>query len=682
MGIYQNVDKNVIKEVIFNARGKSLNEKQRMLAEDITTPTISFSDPGTGKTETMIKALVVAELVHGIPAQNIVAVSFTRAAKGELKGRHQKLCKELSIGSRIHFKTFMGYCLEIIKDNYKLFGWRDFRKCQSEMSNDDAFDYIQSNCNYYNIDIDESKYLKIYRAINALNSSLVMDENHIVTRVNFKQLGISVEQFQFLRKAVYDSGRFDGSITVKDILLFTLELLLKNPELSEKYRKQNRILLVDEFQDMSVLQLLLCYLLSDNLIAIGDMNQQIYSFNGACGEIVAKYKELYPNAKEIRLDQSYRCAQEIADYAYDVVKYNGMLESPFKGVTTGGIVNVQRGIDFEQVARKFKEEMDNNNGNIISDEMFLCRNNYSIIPLAEYLFQNKIPFRINIKNDRESGFPRADKMEAISDYCHILELFRMPYQSSCTWALYKIWPEFVNYTKNNPIGKIMDEERCSFLEACELYKFKDVETAKHIINILTEIDEMYLEDATVMEMIEVLRPLMEVNWFKKRIFRMNETPEYWLKMAAPVLDKPYGKFIAEEKEKDAWAVLWAAKDMGLKLYTLHGSKGLEADTVTILSANYGTIPNVKRLKTTLDYKCWIDAAETVRNERSLCYVGITRAKRVVNIIYDDDIAPMINRENTYQKLDEIYAANLSKFDDISGFRRFIDADIKDLVERI
>lgn len=684
MGIYDSISKDLLIANLEAVQGKNFNPQQRALMYDYTTPAISFSDPGTGKTYTVVNGLIVAELSDKIPGNEMVAVSFTRAASGELAQRHKKLCKKLMIPSTVKFKTFMGFCLEIIKDNYSKLGWIEFRSVSNEMTAEEVVQYFQNTSAHYGIMFDDKNILKTYNAIKRLNSSLVMDEKHVLNKIEFKRLGIPVAEFQFFRKAVYDLNRYSGAITVGDILLYTLELLLRFPEISKGLKSKIRVLLVDEFQDMSVLQLLLCSLISDNLIAIGDINQQIYSFNGACGIIVKKFFEFYPNAREIPLTKSYRCTQEICDFASMVVAPNGMTKDKFEGINTGGKVQVHKGIDIEQITSSIKVELDENNNVFQKDVMFLCRNNYSIIPMAESLFQKKVPFRIVAKNDYETGFPKANLMEVISDMCEVFEISRNPYSPSVVRVVKKFWPEFKNYAKYTdiPIARIMEEQGCSFLEACQAYDFKDKNVASIIINALTTIDDLFMDREPVRKMIDTIYPIMYEYYFKHRLIYMEQEPEYWINLVAPLLDKSYQKFIQEEGEKDKWVREWTDRRYGVRLYTMHSSKGLEADIVHIIDANEGVMPNAKKLRKTMEAKCYMDAADMVRNERSLGYVALTRARLEAHLYYDSELASIFTQVNKYAHIDKIYNNYVDTYDDVASFKEFVNADIKMFVDRV
>ena len=159
----------------------------------------------------------------------------------------------------------------------------------------------------------------------------MFDRSHVESKYAFKQCRMPYEDFTTLRKFLYLYTKMTDTLQVQDILIYTLELLLSHPEVSAEFKSRCRILLVDEFQDLSLLQLRVISLLSDTVIAIGDIKQQIYAFNGACQEIVGEFKRYFPNARELNLNKSFRCADTIVDYSKVIIHPNAMNEQDFIG---------------------------------------------------------------------------------------------------------------------------------------------------------------------------------------------------------------------------------------------------------------------------------------------------------------------------------------------------------------
>ena len=128
-------------------------------------------------------------------------------------------------------------------------------------------------------------------------------------------------------------------------MLYTLELLLKHPEVSRKFKDQCRVMLVDEAQDLSLLQLRIISLLTDCPVLIGDIKQQIYAFNGACQEIVGQFYKYFPGAWRKYFSRSFRCKNEIANYATKLILPNHVGGEDFTGTGDGGVVTVGTGIE-------------------------------------------------------------------------------------------------------------------------------------------------------------------------------------------------------------------------------------------------------------------------------------------------------------------------------------------------
>ena len=244
--------------------GVQYTEEQKNFLKDFTTPIISFSSPGTGKTRSAIGGLLTAELYHQIPGNQIYALSFTNMSTGELQIRHKKDCERLGIHQTVNFQTLHSLCSRLLKENYQLLGIRQLKvvdtitvAAQADMLNNVAKDK--------GIALQPWQVRPLINAVRSLNSSLVFDRRHVESSYAFKQCRMPYEDFTVLRKVLYLYTKMTDTLQVQDILLYTLELLISHPEVSAAFKSKCRILLVDEFQDLSLLQLRIISLLLETL---------------------------------------------------------------------------------------------------------------------------------------------------------------------------------------------------------------------------------------------------------------------------------------------------------------------------------------------------------------------------------------------------------------------------------
>lgn len=293
--------------------GVQYTDEQKAFMRDFTSPIISFSSPGTGKTKSAIGGLLTAELYHQVPGNQIYALSFTNMSTGELKVRHKQDCEKVGIKQTVSFQTLHSLCSSILKANYKLLGIGKLTVVDTIPIEEQA-ELLMNISKDRGISLHPWQIRPFINAVRSLNSSLVFDRSHVESKYAFKQCKMPYEDFTLLRKFLYIYTKMTDTLQVQDILLYTLELLLSHPEVSADFKAKCKILLVDEFQDLSLLQLRIISLLSDTVIAIGDIKQQIYAFNGACQEIVGEFKKYFPTARELNLNKSFRCADAIVDY--------------------------------------------------------------------------------------------------------------------------------------------------------------------------------------------------------------------------------------------------------------------------------------------------------------------------------------------------------------------------------
>lgn len=650
---------------------KVFTEEQKTFFQDFTVPTLAFASPGTGKTMSAVTGLLTAELFHGIPGQNIYALSFTRAATGELATRHKRACEKLSqsIGaSRVHqtiqFGTLSSFCKTIVEENYEAVGLTS-RPTTKNVPMQSAVTIIRDLCDKWGIPVQQNKLRTIVYAIRSLNASLIFDQHNVEESYDFKTTGIDYESFTRLRAAMFVYSINTDTMPVNDIFLYALVVFMNKPEVSTALKKKIRIMLVDEAQDLSLLQLKLISYMTDCPVLIGDMKQQIYGFNGACSEIVSEFFKLYPTARRLELNQSFRCRDEIADFATKIILPNEMGGESFKGVGTGGTVEVLSQIDYTEVAEQIKMDYESNRSNFTKDIMFLFRNNVSMIPVVEALYKAKVPFR-------SDKYISVSKLPVISDLMQIVNLCRNPFDLNNLTALKYLLPEFRYYASASsmPVYKILSKQGGSLYDLN--YNYKDF-IAPKVFNTLIDVSDALRKNALLSDVLNSIYPIYKSSWLDDNEWKLEQSADYYIKIALPAIrGKTYSQFISDENEKDSINTEFSAQNRGVRCYTMHSSKGLEADVVYIVDADDGIIPNANQIKKREKVNCILSIAKDIRNERSLCYVACTRARSELYIIASSEVSPMFLGINEFRNYDAVYKCSKSAVhDEISAFGDFV-----------
>ena len=230
-------------------------EEQKRLIENFgKCPTFCFADPGTGKTFTAIGGLLYAELFKGIKGANIYALSFTQMATGELAVRHKNACEALRIRPAVNFQTLHKLCRDILADNYRKLGMISFGAV-SNMKFSEAYKLVESTAVEWGMNLQPKSIRACIRACKSLNSALVFDEDNVKSKMAFKECHMDYKDFDRIRGLLYVYSLNTNSIEVSDIMLYTLMLMEKFPEVSQAFKAQCKMMLIDEAQDLSLLHL-------------------------------------------------------------------------------------------------------------------------------------------------------------------------------------------------------------------------------------------------------------------------------------------------------------------------------------------------------------------------------------------------------------------------------------------
>lgn len=644
--------------------GINYTDEQQVFMSDFTVPTISFSSPGTGKTKAAVGGLIIAEIFHGVPGKNIYATSFTNMSTGELRMRHARDCARLGIRQTVNFSTLHSMCLKIIRDNYGKLGMTSFNS-GGTTSVSDLAKTLETVSDTYGFGLMPWQYRPVIAACRSLNSMLIFDDEHVQDMYVFKKCRLPLETFKVLRKCLYTYAKLMGRIGTDDILLYTLEILLRFPEVSAEFKKQCRILLVDEFQDLSLLELRIVTLLSDTVIAIGDIKQQIYAFQGACSDIVDEYMKYFPNARVANLNKSWRCGSDIVEYSKKIIAPNCMDEQGFVSMGQQGQVIVDNNIQLTDICDAIEADYRANNNSFSRDTLFLFRNNYSAIPIAEEFFRRKVPFRVN-------NYVRATDMPVIREMLEVVSLATNPSDPSNLKAMAYVLQEMRDYKdyRQSPIFKIMAKDGCSLFEIN--YQFRNAMQARRVMDMLFKVRELVNAARPMREILNTIFPIFEEVYLEKREHYLDMPSKYYMSMVNPLVQtKPFFKFIQDEAAKMQAIDDANARGIGVRCYTFHASKGLEAQDVYMLDCNNGVCPNSRQLDTMEAAGCAMEKARDIRNERCLLFVAATRAKEKLVITYSGEPSPLIRGYNTFQQYDNLYSDCRRIYPDAEAFEAFL-----------
>lgn len=648
--------------------GSPLTEEQKEFASNFTKDTISFSDPGTGKTHTLTAGLIMAQTFHKVPGDKINCMSFTNAATAEMAGRYQKLCKKVSLAPTVVFNTFHSLSNRIMRDAYPtmhIVGKSDVKQDVEDMKM-----YLSN----LGIETDDTRYIrKVLRAVNNLNSSLTFHPDNIANKYDFVELDMDVEIFQSLRRTWFMRGINMNTIVQGDIPLYCLYALMRKPDIIQKWKGRYEIMVVDEFQDLSLLHLRILSYIAKTLIVIGDMKQQIYAFNGACKEIIREYYKLHPEPRVCNLTNSFRCGQEIADFATNIIRPNYPDIKPFTGHNRGSKVEIvhRRNLDWKKIVDEIETDHRLHGQGGAKNIMFLYRNNASAIPVIEELYRKGIHFRCS-KYATIMSLPMFESLSKLANAAW------QPNDFAIVNEALKLFPEFkdVMFGADCPPVMAMRSAHKSIFEIN--YRFQE-QSSKEILGAMFQAKNLIEANKSAGNVYMQLMGVYEKYIFQREWWKLDNEKEFYLNIAAPVCNtKPYPLMVNEELDKEQKNMEAIKANVGIRCYTMHSAKGLEADVVYILDCDEGTFPNSKVMKNKQKANCDIDIAVDIQSERNLLYVAITRAKDEVYISYSgQEVTRLISNPNDpeYAKYDAIYEAGNIDYDDAAEFFKLFKIEV-------
>ena len=294
----------------------TLNEQQKKGVFTTEGPVLLLAGAGSGKTRVLTHriAYLIEEL--GVSPWNIMAITFTNKAAGEMKERVENL---VGMGAEsIWVTTFHSSCVRILRRYADRLGYdTNF----TIYDTDDQKAVMKDVCKRLQIDTKMLKERIILSAISSAKDKLISPvEYELNTMGDFRKQKIA-QAYKEYQMALKKSNAMDFD----DLIVKTVELFKADPEVLGGYQKRFKYIMVDEYQDTNTAQFELIRLLADvshNLCVVGDDDQSIYKFRGANIRNILDFEQIYPEAEVIRLEQNYRSTQNVLDAANAVIRNN------------------------------------------------------------------------------------------------------------------------------------------------------------------------------------------------------------------------------------------------------------------------------------------------------------------------------------------------------------------------
>lgn len=605
-------------------------------------PMLVIAGAGSGKTRTLVyRAIRLIE--DGINPENILLLTFTRKAAGEMLRRASRLLDDRC--SNISGGTFHSFANMILRRYAKLIGFASNFSILDRKDAEDVIGLVRTNMGYHKSKERFPHKETISDIISkALNKDCPIEK---VLKEGYPHFAQNSKDIKKIQKE-YSSYKKNRSIMDYDDLLVYLEKLLSsNEEIRGKLSNFYRYIMIDEFQDTNKLQARIAYSLASNhknIMVVGDDSQSIYSFRGANFKNIMDFPKKYKDARIIKLEQNYRSTQPILDFTNEIIRfakesYRKTLYTKKEGEQKPVYIesqddNYQSKFIVQRIL-ELREE-----GVPLNDIAVLFRSSWHSMDLEIELMSHNIPFV-------KYGGLKFTEAAHIKDILAYLKVAYNP-MDSVSWHRILLLIEGIGpQTASDLIGGIVDDGRgIDYLNESPHSNRKYSGDLEKLYSTLEMISgtKSPLSDK-VKAVLGIYDPIMKEKYddFNKRVNDVNsleiiaqrykELEDFLVDLTLEPLDERQTRTEPEDKDEDK-----------LILSTIHSAKGLEWHTVFIISLIDGYIPSTYALFT----------AEDIEEERRLLYVAATRAKQNLYLVKPDIKSVGGNYyERTYQKLTEV-----------------------------
>ena len=596
-----------------------LNDKQLEAVTQTDGPVLVLAGAGSGKTTVLVNRLAYILSEKRVNPYSVLAITFTNKAAAEMKSRIKAKIGE--IAETMWISTFHSMCVRILRTcideigltpSFVIYDTTDSKALIKECMRD-------LNIDEKSLDI-KSVMAEIGRAKDDLLTPAAF-ENLYANDYRMRKIADVYELYQERLKK-------NNALDFDDLIIKTIEVFSKSPQVLESFQQRFRYIMVDEYQDTNNAQFMLVSLLSGghrNLCVVGDDDQSIYKFRGANIQNILGFESIFPDAVTIKLEQNYRSTKTILDAANAVIANNrgrkgkNLWTQNALGEKITYHVSDTEHSEADFVIENIKKLQEK--GRTFSDFAVLYRMNVQSRVLEEKLIREAIPYKIL------AGLRFYDRKE-IKDMIAYLRVIHNPNDDVSLKRIINEPKRGIGNTTVEKAQKIANNENISLFNVISnAKKYPDLARAEKklaefsafITSVLDEkeslkvslildrvmIDSGYLQAINALSSVEGPGRAENLNELKSVVAEFEE-------------DEADGSTLAEFLERVALVSdvdKYDPEDDAVTLMTIHSAKGLEFPIVFLPGMEEGIFPGTQSVE-----------AEDLEEERRLCYVAITRAK--------------------------------------------------------
>lgn len=608
----------------------TLNEQQKKGVFTTDGPVLLLAGAGSGKTRVLTHriAYLIDEL--GVNSWNIMAITFTNKAAGEMKERVENL---VGVGSdSIWVTTFHSTCVRILRRYADRIGYdNNF----AIYDTDDQKTVMKEVCKRLQIDTKQLKERTILGAISSAKDELISPPEYELNAAGDyrkQKIASAYREYQ-------ETLRKNNAMDFDDLIMKTVELFKTDQEVLASYQKRFKYIMVDEYQDTNTAQFELIRLLAAgtrNLCVVGDDDQSIYKFRGANIRNILDFEKVYPEAVVIRLEQNYRSTQNVLDAANAVIKNNtGRKEKTlWTDHGNGNRIHFRQFDNAYEEAEFVADDIAGKKRNGIADYgdcAVLFRTNAQARLLEERFVVEGIPYNV-------VGGVNFYARKEIKDLLAYLKTIDNGRDDLAVKRIINIPKRGIGAATIAKVQDYADLHEISFYEAlCQADEVtgltsKTAEKLKPFVNLIN----VFRSKVDFYGIKELLEDVIETTGYVKELEASDEEDA---EARIENIDELISKAVAFEETHDQPTLGEFLEEVALVadidnveegnnrvlLMTIHSAKGLEFSHVYMTGMEDGIFPSYMTIVS--------DDQGEIEEERRLAYVGITRAKEDLTLCY-------------------------------------------------
>ena len=608
----------------------TLNTQQKKAVLQTDGPVLILAGAGSGKTRVLTHRVAYLIDEYNVNPWNIMAITFTNKAAGEMRDRVDKI---VGFGAEsIWVATFHSSCVRILRRYADKIGYgNNF----TIYDTDDSKSIMKDICKKYQLETTTLKLRQIMGSISKCKDNLVSPEEYAVSTYNdYVKTKISKAYTEY-----QNALKKNNAMDFDDLIMKTVELFKKNPDVLDYYQERFKYIMVDEYQDTNNAQFELIRLLADkyrNLCVVGDDDQSIYRFRGANIRNILDFEKVYPNATVIKLEQNYRSTQQILDAANAVIHHNfGRKDkSLWTDVKDGEKIKLRQFDTAYDEAEFIADEIGKlkRSGKLSYDETaVLYRTNAQSRLLEERFVHEGIPY------DLVGGTNFYSRRE-IKDLLAYLKTIDNGRDDIAVKRIINVPKRGIGNTTIEYVQNYADERQISFYDAlCEADQIMAVSRSAGKLKDFVTMIRAFRTKMKEYSLEELLKDVIVTTGYMEYLKTIDEDDDSGDNDRKQNVDELISKIASYEENEEVEmptlsgfleevALVADIDRIGddnekVLLMTLHSAKGLEFENVYLAGMEEGVFPSYMTLQME------DSDPEGIEEERRLAYVGITRAKR-------------------------------------------------------